>query len=70
MKKTLKEMAEKYKYSPCIGRTHGIHAEITTFGLKIALWYDELERNLKRFDEAKQNIETGKISGAMVATAL
>lgn len=65
LKKTLKEMAEKYKYSPCIGRTHGIHAEITTFGLKIALWYDELERNLKRFDEAKQNIETGKISGAV-----
>lgn len=61
----LKQMANKYKYTPCIGRTHGIHAEITTFGLKIALWYDELQRNIKRFKEAQKNIEVGKISGAV-----
>ena len=61
----LKQMAEKYKYTPCIGRTHGIHAEITTFGLKIAIWYDELQRNIKRFKDAQRIIEVGKISGAV-----
>lgn len=65
LNKTLKEMANKYKYSPCMGRTHGIHAEITTFGLKVALWYDELQRNLERFEAARKNIEVGKISGAV-----
>ncbi|WP_423364525.1 adenylosuccinate lyase [Mycoplasma sp. P36-A1] len=62
---SLKTMSEKHKYSPCIGRTHGIHAEITTFGLKVALWYDELQRNIKRFKEARRIIECGKISGAV-----
>lgn len=65
LSETLKEMAQKYKYSPCMGRTHGIHAEISTFGLKVALWYDELQRNLERFEQAKDNIEVGKISGAV-----
>lgn len=59
------EMANRYKYTPCIGRTHGIHAEITTFGLKVSLWYDELQRHIKRFVEARSNIEVGKISGAV-----
>lgn len=61
----LVEMANRYKYSPCIGRTHGIHAEITTFGLKVSLWYDELQRHIKRFKEARHMIEVGKISGAV-----
>lgn len=61
----LKTMALKYQYTPCIGRTHGIHAEITTFGLKIALWYDELLRNIRRFKAAQESIEIGKISGAV-----
>lgn len=61
----LKEKALKYKKTPCIGRTHGVHAEITSFGLKWALWYDEMNRNLKRFVEAAKGIETGKISGAV-----
>lgn len=61
----LKENALRYKNVPCIGRTHGIHADITSFGLKWALWYDEFNRHLKRFELASQDIEVGKISGAV-----
>lgn len=61
----LKEQALRYKKTPCMGRTHGVHAEITSFGLKFALWYDEMQRNLKRFEEAAAMVETGKISGAV-----
>ncbi|MFV0499361.1 MAG: adenylosuccinate lyase [Bacilli bacterium] len=61
----LKEMAFKYKKTPCIGRTHGVHADITSFGLKWTLYYDEFKRHLKRFDEACFEIECGKISGAV-----
>ncbi|MDR3215000.1 MAG: adenylosuccinate lyase [Bacilli bacterium] len=61
----LNQKAHQYQYSPCIGRTHGIHAEITTFGLKMALWYDEMIRNIERFKNAQRNIEVGKISGAV-----
>lgn len=61
----LKEKALKYKYSPCIGRTHGIHAEVSTFGLKFALYVDEFYRQLRRFDDACAEIELGKISGAV-----
>ncbi|MFH0838836.1 MAG: adenylosuccinate lyase [Candidatus Omnitrophota bacterium] len=57
--------AKKYKYTPMIGRTHGIHAEPITFGLKLALFYDETKRNLKRALEAKEVISCGKISGAV-----
>ncbi len=61
----LKTQALRYKDTPCMGRTHGVHAEITSFGLKFALWYDEMQRNLKRFEDSAQAIETGKISGAV-----
>lgn len=61
----LKQKALKYKESVMIGRTHGVHAEITTFGLKLALWYDEMNRNLQRFHEAQVMVEAGKISGAV-----
>lgn len=64
-KEILKRSALKYKDTPCIGRTHGIHAEITSFGLKFALYYDELERDIERFIHAAKNIEVGKISGAV-----
>ncbi len=64
-KDALKEMALKYKNTPCIGRTHGIHADITSFGLKWALWYDEMERNISRFNTARKEVEAGKISGAV-----
>lgn len=61
----LKKQAIKYKNVPCIGRTHGIHAEVTSFGLKWVLWYDEMQRNLRRFKDARKDIECGKISGAV-----
>lgn len=61
----LKEKALEYKDTPCIGRTHGIHADITSFGLKFALWYDELNRHLSRFNLACTDVEVGKISGAV-----
>ena len=48
-----------------MGRTHGVHAEPTTFGLKFALWYEEMKRNIERFEHAVQNVEFGKISGAV-----
>lgn len=62
---TLKENAYLYKEYPTIGRTHGIHAEPTSFGLKWALWYDEMKRNLNRFKSTRNEIETGKISGSV-----
>ncbi len=61
----LKKKAITYKDTPCIGRTHGIHAEITSFGLKFALFYDEVMRDKERFLAARKNIEVGKISGAV-----
>ncbi|MDD5044664.1 MAG: lyase family protein, partial [Candidatus Omnitrophica bacterium] len=61
----LKEKARKYKDMVCIGRTHGVHAEPLTFGLKLALWYDELRRDLERLKTARKAISFGKISGAV-----
>ncbi len=61
----LRSQAQKYKYTPCIGRTHGIHADITSFGLKWVLWYAEMQRNIKRFEAAARGVEVGKISGAV-----
>ncbi len=61
----LAEKAIKYKYIPMIGRTHGVHAEPISFGLKLALWTEEMRRNLQRLTEAKRMIAVGKISGAV-----
>lgn len=61
----LQELAKKYKYTVCMGRTHGIHAEPTTFGLKAARWYSEMKRNQERFEHAAKAVEAGKISGAV-----
>ena len=61
----LKEKAFKHKQTIMIGRTHGIHAEPITFGFKMALWYEEMKRNLTRMRRAKENISYGKISGAV-----
>lgn len=61
----LKRQALKYKDTPCMGRTHGMHAEVTSFGLKWALWYDEMMRNLDRFKRARKVVEVGKLSGAV-----
>jgi len=57
--------AIEYKYTPMMGRTHGIHAEPISFGLKLALWTEEMRRNLQRLAEAKKVIAVGKISGAV-----
>lgn len=61
----LKRRALEFKSTPCIGRTHGIHADITCFGLKWALWYEQMKRNLDRFKYACQGVEAGKMSGAV-----
>ncbi len=61
----LKEKALLYKDAVMMGRTHGVHAEITTFGMKFALWYEEMKRNKERFEHARKMVETGKISGAV-----
>ena len=61
----LARQAKRFKNVPCIGRTHGIHADITSFGLKWVLWLAEMKRNLKRFNEAARGVEVGKISGAV-----
>ncbi|MBQ8493130.1 MAG: adenylosuccinate lyase [Alistipes sp.] len=65
MLEVLRRRAIEFKSTPCIGRTHGIHADITCFGLKWALWYEEMKRNLARFTQAARGVEVGKISGAV-----
>ncbi|MBP3548278.1 MAG: adenylosuccinate lyase [Alistipes sp.] len=65
MLEVLRRRAIEFKATPCIGRTHGIHADITCFGLKWALWYEEMKRNLARFATAARGVEVGKISGAV-----
>jgi adenylosuccinate lyase len=61
----LKRRALEFKHTPTIGRTHGIHAEPTTFGLKLLNWYAEMQRNLVRFDAAAEDMRVGKLSGAV-----
>ena len=63
--KVLKKQAKKYKFTPCIGRSHGIHAEPITFGLKLASFYEEFKRNKKRLVEAINEVSTCAISGAV-----
>jgi adenylosuccinate lyase len=65
LKDAIAKRAKEFKYTPVIGRTHGIHAEPTTFGLKLALWYEEMKRNIFRFKNALENISVGLISGAV-----
>jgi adenylosuccinate lyase len=62
---TTKEKAIEYKDLPCIGRSHGIHAEPMTLGLKFALFYSEMKRNIERMEDAKKQIAVGKLSGAV-----
>ena len=59
------DQAKKYKHTVMMGRTHGVHAEPTTFGLKLARWYSEMKRNMERFEHAAKGVEAGKISGAV-----
>ncbi|MEL1206155.1 lyase family protein, partial [Staphylococcus epidermidis] len=59
------KQAKRYQDTVMMGRTHGVHAEPTTFGLKLALWYSELKRHKAHFEEAAKGVEAGKISGAV-----
>src|SRR5262245_16392149 len=61
----LKRRAHEFKSTPIIGRTHGIHAEPTTFGLKLANWYEEVRRDIARFEQAAEEMRVGKLSGAV-----
>jgi len=65
LKEALKKRAIEHKYSVCVGRSHGIHAEATTMGLKFALWFEETKRNIKRLERAIETISVGQISGAV-----
>lgn len=62
---TLKVRALEFKHTPCIGRSHGIHAEPTTFGVKLAGWYAEMKRHIARLNLAIEDISVGKLSGAV-----
>jgi len=65
LRKVVKKMALKYKMTPCIGRTHGVHAEPITFGFKILVWYEELNRHLERIKQARKVMSVGRISGSV-----
>lgn len=65
LSEVLARRANEFRYTVCVGRSHGVHAEPTTFGLKLALWYQESLRNLQRLDAALSSISTGMISGAV-----
>ena len=65
LREVLKRRAVEFQHTPAIGRTHGIHAEPTTFGMKLLLWYSEMGRNLHRFEAAAEDLRVGKISGAV-----
>jgi len=63
--KVLERRAKEFKRTPMVGRTHGIHAEPTTFGLKLAMWFDENKRNIERVERALATVSVGQISGAV-----
>ena len=65
LRQVLHDRAFEFKHSVIVGRTHGVHAEPTTFGLKVANWYAETDRQVRRFDDAAEQIRVGKISGAV-----
>ena len=65
LKAVLKRQAKAHRYSMMIGRTHGVHAEPVTFGLKMALWYDEVGRQEERLRQAREHVAVGQISGAV-----
>src|SRR5690348_6645399 len=65
LKNVLARRAQEFRHTPIIGRTHGIHAEPTTFGLKLAIWYAETVRNIARFERSAEEMRVGKLSGAV-----
>lgn len=69
LRDSIARRAREHQFTPCIGRSHGIHAEPTTFGLKLALMYDEFGRALRRLEEARTAVSVGKLSGAVGTSA-
>ncbi|MCU0789169.1 MAG: adenylosuccinate lyase, partial [Verrucomicrobia bacterium] len=69
VRKAIAKQARKHRLTPCIGRSHGIHAEPTTFGLKLALMHDEFGRALRRMESARYSVAVGKVSGAVGTSA-
>src|SRR5204863_4515975 len=67
--KVVAAKARKYQFTPMIGRSHGVHAEPTTFGLKMALMHDEFGRALRRLESARESVAVGKLSGAVGTSA-
>jgi adenylosuccinate lyase len=65
LRKAIAERAQQHRKTLMMGRTHGVHAEVTTFGLKLAVWYDEMKRNRERMERAAEAVSVGKISGAV-----
>jgi adenylosuccinate lyase len=65
LRKTIRDRAQEHRKTLMMGRTHGVHAEVTTFGLKLAVWYDEMRRNFERMQHAADAVSVGKISGAV-----
>ena len=65
LRKVLKRRAQEFKLTPVVGRSHGIHAEPTTFGLKLAIWYEEIGRHIERLKGARTRIAVGQVSGAV-----
>jgi adenylosuccinate lyase len=65
LRKTIAERAQQHRRTIMMGRTHGVHAEVTTFGLKLAVWYDEMRRNRERMERAAEAVSVGKLSGAV-----
>jgi len=65
LRKAIKERAMEHRKTLMMGRTHGVHAEVTTFGLKLAVWYDEVARNRARMERAVETVSVGKLSGAV-----
>ncbi|NLT67362.1 MAG: adenylosuccinate lyase [Acidobacteria bacterium] len=65
LRRVLRERAQEHRMTLMMGRTHGVHAEVTTFGLKLAVWYDEMRRNRERMVRASETVSVGKLSGAV-----
>jgi adenylosuccinate lyase len=65
LRKAIAERAQQHRKTHMMGRTHGVHAEVTTFGLKLAVWYDEMRRNRERMERAAEAVSVGKLSGAV-----
>jgi adenylosuccinate lyase len=65
LRKAIRKRAEEHRKTLMMGRTHGVHAEVTTFGLKLAVWYDEMRRNRERMERAAETVTVGKLSGAV-----